>query len=375
MKKYRIATIVGTRPELIRLSLIIHKLDNHFEHYLIHTGQNYDYELNEIFFNDLNIKKPDYYLNANTNTLGEALGSIIEKSYHVLKDIEPDAILVLGDTNSSLSILPAKRLKIPIFHMEAGNRCFDFNVPEEINRKVADTLSDINLCYTENSRRYLLAEGHRGDRLYVTGSPMFEVLEFHKSNIEQSAILEKLGLEKNKYFVVSLHREENVDFEDCLAEFMNAIELIGDKYDMEIIFSTHPRTRNRINNFNIQPSNKVKLLKPLGFFDYIKLQKNAFCVLSDSGTISEESNILNFKAVSLRNSTERPEALEAGSIILGGKTSSTILNALELTIDRSDLNQQIRPDEYFTNNTSDIVLGIIQSWIEGINRLTWQKKY
>lgn len=375
MKKYRIATIVGTRPELIRLSLLIQKLDNNFDHYLIHTGQNYDYELNEIFFQDLNIKKPDHYLNANTETLGDALGSIIEKSYKILNEVKPDAVLVLGDTNSSLSILPAKRLKIPIFHMEAGNRCFDFNVPEEINRKVADTLSDINLCYTENSRRYLLAEGHRGDRLYVTGSPMYEVLKFHKSGIEQSSILEKLDLKKSEYFVVSLHREENVDSKDSLCAFINAIELIGEKYDKEIIFSTHPRTRDRINKFNIEHSNRIKLLKPLGFFDYVNLQKNALCVLSDSGTISEESKILNFKAISLRNSTERPEALEAGSIILGGKTPSTILNALEITLNRMDRDQQTRPNEYFISNTSDIVLGIIQSWIEGINRLTWQKKY
>jgi len=375
MKKYRIATIVGTRPELIRLSLLIQKLDNDFDHDLIHTGQNYDYELNEIFFQDLNIRKPDHYLNANTETLGDALGSIIEKSYKILNEVKPDALLVLGDTNSSLSILPAKRLKIPIFHMEAGNRCFDFNVPEEINRKVADTLSDINLCYTENSRRYLLAEGHRGDRLYVTGSPMYEVLKFHKSSIEQSSILEKLDLKKSEYFVVSLHREENVDSKDSLCAFVNAIELIGEKYDKKIIFSTHPRTRDRINKFNIETSKRIKLLKPLGFFDYVNLQKNALCVLSDSGTISEESKILNFKAISLRNSTERPEALEAGSIILGGKTSSTILNALEITLNRLDQEQQARPDEYFISNTSDIVLGIIQSWIEGINRLTWQKKY
>ena len=310
MNKLKVVTVLGTRPEIIRLSVIIKKFDQFFDHTLVHTGQNYDYTLNEIFFEELEIRKPDFFLEVVGQDLGETMGNILSKSYEVLNKIKPDALLVLGDTNSSLSVLPAKRLKIPIFHMESGNRCFDQNVPEEINRKVADHLADINLTYTENSRRYLLTEGFRKDHVFCTGSPLNEVLSYFSASIEKSKILKQLNLTPRGYIVASIHREENLDIEDNFQQIINALNSISKNYNKPILFSTHPRTRNKLNSTKIN-SDSIQFLKPLGFFDYVKLQTNAFVTLSDSGTISEESAMMNFPAVSVRTSTERPEAIDS----------------------------------------------------------------
>ena len=370
--KKKVVTILGTRPEIIRLSLIINKLDIIYDHVLVHTGQNYDFELNEVFFKDLNIRKPDLFLNVSSNTLGETLGNIIANSFNTLKEINPDCLLVLGDTNSSLAIISAKRLKIPIFHMEAGNRCFDFNVPEEINRKIADHTSDINLCYAENSRRNLIREGFPENRIFVTGSPMFEVLNFYKKNIESSKILNFYNLSVNDYIVVSLHREENVDNKESLIRFIDSINTIKNFSEKKIIFSVHPRTRKKLEEFQINLEGDIIWCKPLGFFDYVNLQKNSYCVLSDSGTISEESTILDFPAVSLRDSTERPEANDAGSIVLGGKTVESIIQSLNIAISfRKSENKY--PFEYFVNNCTERVVKIIQSYTDIVNKDVWKK--
>ena len=317
MEKLKVMVVVGTRPEIIRLSEVIKAIDKYFNLVLVHTGQNYDYTLNEIFFKEFGLKNPDYYLSSPGKNLGETVGNIISKTYDVIAKEKPDALLVLGDTNSCLAAYSAKRLKVPIFHMEAGNRCFDFNVPEEINRRVVDHLSDVNLAYTENARRYLINEGIKNDFLYVTGSPMKEVLYKNMPSIDKSNILEKLGLEEKKYFVVSAHREENIDIEANFKSLMNSLNKVAEKYQLPIIFSTHPRTAKRIKESKIKLNPLIKNIEPLGFFDYVNLQKHAFCVLSDSGTIPEESDILNFPGISLRTSTERPEALDAGSIVCG----------------------------------------------------------
>jgi UDP-N-acetylglucosamine 2-epimerase (non-hydrolysing) len=322
MKKLKLATILGTRPEIIRLAECIKKSDTYFDHILIHTGQNYDYELNEIFFEDLGLRKPDYFLNVAGGHLGETIGNVIAKSYEVLSKEKPDALLVLGDTNSVLSTIAAKRLKIPIFHMEAGNRCFDQNVPEEINRKISDHISDINLTYTENSRRYLLSEG---------GSPLKEVLHVHSGKINSSKVLEQLQLTRQKYIVVSSHREENVDIDANFIALTNALNKVAEKYQLPVIFSTHPRTKKRIESQKIAFHPLIQNVAPLGFFDYVQLQQNAFIVLSDSGTISEESAMMKFPAVSIRTSTERPEAVDAGTIILGGIKEDEIINSIEIT--------------------------------------------
>ncbi|MGL5903833.1 MAG: non-hydrolyzing UDP-N-acetylglucosamine 2-epimerase, partial [Cetobacterium sp.] len=299
MKKLKVMTIVGTRPEIIRLSEIMKKADKYFEHILVHTGQNWDYTLNQVFFDDLGLREPNYYLNAVGNHLGETIGNVIAKSYEILQKEKPDALLLLGDTNSALSAIAAKRLKVPIFHMEAGNRCFDQNVPEEINRKIVDHISDINLPYTENSRRYLLAEGFRKDHVFVTGSPMTEVIEKNITKIENSDILSKLRLEEKKYILLSTHREENVDSEESFNNLVESINAVAETYNMPIVFSTHPRTQKRIEERDIKFNSLVQILKPFGFFDYCNLQKNSFCVLSDSGTISEESTIMRFPAISI----------------------------------------------------------------------------
>ena len=372
MKKLKVATILGTRPEIIRLSECIKKCDDYFEHILIHTGQNYDYELNEIFFQDLEIRKPDFFLNVAGNHLGETIGNVIAKSYEILAQEMPDAILVLGDTNSVLSTIAAKRLKIPIFHMEAGNRCFDQNVPEEINRKISDHISDINLVYTENSRRYLLSEGFRKDHVFITGSPLFEILAKHESKIQQSNVVEKLNLKKGNYIVVSAHREENIDLDANFTTLVAALNAVATKYMMPIIFSTHPRTKNRIEKEKIVFHPLIQNVVPLGFFDYVNLQQNAFIVLSDSGTISEEAAMMKFPAISIRTSTERPEAVDFGTIVLGGITEKEILNAITITKGLFDENIRI-PLEYQIENTSDRVVKVIQSYTAIVNRVIWNK--
>ncbi len=372
MKKLKVATIVGTRPEIIRLAECIKKCDQFFEHILIHTGQNYDYELNEIFFEDLELRKPNYFLDVAGNHLGETIGNVIAKSYAVLAAELPDALLVLGDTNSVLCTIAAKRLKIPIFHMEAGNRCFDQNVPEEINRKISDHISDINLTYTEHSRRYLLSEGFRKDHVFLTGSPLREVLTKYEEKINASDVLNKLGLQSGNFIVVSAHREENIDLKNHFDILVNSLNIVAEKYLMPVIFSTHPRTQKRIIEKDIQFHSLVSNISPLGFFDYVKLQQHSYIVLSDSGTISEESAMMNFPAVSIRTSTERPEAIDAGSIVLGGISEDQILQAIELVKGTHDVKPEL-PWEYNISNTSDRVVRVIQSYTSIINRVTWNK--
>jgi UDP-N-acetylglucosamine 2-epimerase (non-hydrolysing) len=373
MNKLKLATVIGTRPEIIRLAEIIKLADNNFEHVLIHTGQNYDYTLNEIFFEDLRLRKPDYFLNVAGKHLGETIGNVISKSYEVLSEEKPDALLVLGDTNSVLCTIAAKRLKIPIFHMEAGNRCFDQNVPEEINRKISDHISDINLTYTEHSRRYLLSEGFRKDHVFVIGSPLFEVLSKQKNKISSSNVLNEQNLQKNKYFVVSAHREENIDIKENFIGLMESLNKVADKYKLPIIFSAHPRTKKRINELDVAFNPLIKLVSPLGFFDYVFLQQNALCVLSDSGTISEESAMMNFSAISIRTSTERPEAIDFGSIILGGISENDIFNAIETClITNLDTSFGI-PNEYKVTDVSKRVVRVIQSYTSIINRVIWNK--
>lgn len=373
MAKLKLATVVGTRPEIIRLSEIIKKADILFNHILIHTGQNYDYTLNEIFFSDLELRQPNYFLSVAGQHIGETIGNVISKSYEILSKENPDALLVLGDTNSVLCTIAAKRLKIPIFHMEAGNRCFDQNVPEEINRKISDHISDINLAYTEHSRRYLLSEGFRKDHVFVTGSPLREVLEIYRSNIENSNVINDLGLEKDRYFVVSVHREENIDLGDNFIRLVEALNTVAEMYQMQIVFSTHPRTKKRIDEKGIIFHSNIRILQPFGFFDYLQLQMNAFCVLSDSGTISEESTMMGFPAVSIRTSTERPEAIDAGTIVLGGIDKESILNSIRLCKSTFSLENQKIPWEYMILDTSNRVMRIIQSYTSIINRETWNK--
>lgn len=373
MNKIKLITVLGTRPEIIRLAEIIKLADNFFDHVLVHTGQNYDYTLNEIFFKDLGLRKPDFFLNIAGRHLGESIGNIITRSYDVFTKEMPDALLVLGDTNSVLCTIAAKRLKIPIFHMESGNRCFDQNVPEEINRKISDHISDINLTYTEHSRRYLLAEGFRKDHVFVTGSPLFEVLMKNIKNIEKSDVLKKLKLIKNKYIVVSAHREENIDLKDNFLILADALNKVAEKYKMPIIFSTHPRTQKQIDGLKIKFNKLIINMPSFGFFDYIFLQKNSFCVLSDSGTISEESAMMGFAAVSIRTSTERPEAVDVGTIILGGIDSKSILNALEIVTKTHNPKSVKVPSEYKVEDVSNRIIRVIQSYTSIVNRVIWNK--
>ena len=374
MSKLKLMTVLGTRPEIIRLAQIIKTADRVFEHCLVHTGQNYDYNLNEIFFENLGLRKPDYFLNVAGENLGKTIGNIISNSYNIFLKEKPDALLVLGDTNSVLCTISDKRLKIPIFHMESGNRCFDQNVPEEINRKISDHISDINLAYTEHSRRYLLSEGFRKDHVFVTGSPLFEVLKENKISINNSKILKKLNLKSKKYFVVSAHREENIDIDDNFLNLSIALNAIAETYELPIIFSTHPRTKKQINIKNIKFHPLISNIEPLGFFDYVHLQKNSYCVLSDSGTISEESAMMKFSAVSIRTSTERPEAIDVGSIVLGGIKKDEILNAIEVCTKSSNLDNLILPNEYLVNDVSNRVIRVIQSYTSIVNKVTWNKK-
>jgi len=372
--KLKVMTIVGTRPEIIRLAEVIKAFDKYFNHILVHTGQNWDYELNQIFFKELELRKPDYYLDSAGKHLGETIGNIILKSYEVLSSEKPDALLILGDTNSALSAISAKRLKIPIFHMEAGNRCFDENLPEEINRRIVDHISDVNLPYTEHARRYLLAEGIRKEYIYVTGSPLTEILYKYKVNIENSNILNELSLEKNKYFIVSVHREENIDNEKFFLSIMSSINKIVETYKMPVVYSTHPRSKKFIIERKFEFHSLVKSLKPFGFFDYNKLQIDAYCTLSDSGTVLEEASILGFPAVSIRTSTERPEALDKGNVILGGVEQKDILQSIELAKAIWDSGSRPIPvTDYKDTNVSIKIIKIMQSYIKIVDKVIWRK--
>lgn len=359
--KLKVLTVIGTRPEIIRLSRVMSLLDEHVNHIIAHTGQNYDYELNEIFFKDLELRKPDFFLNVDVSSLEASVGDIIRKSGELLRSEKPDALLVLGDTNSCLSAYMAKRLHIPIFHMEAGNRCFDFNVPEEINRRVIDHIADFNLVYTEHARRHLISEGLPHRRIYLTGSPMFEVLNYYKSKIEASTIADTLKLEKKKYFVVSTHREENVDNPENLRRILVILNSLAGDYQLPVIVSTHPRTRKRMEALDASKMDPlIQFLKPFGFTDYVNLQMNALCTVSDSGTISEESAMLDFAAISLRNSMERPEAQDAGTIMLTGFEPELVLGAIRLAIQEHIISRsrQISAD-YQVPDTSWRVLKLL----------------
>lgn len=372
--KYTVVTIMGTRPEIIRLSETIKACDQYFNHILVHTGQNYDYELNQIFFEDLKLRAPDYYLESAGEHLGETIGNVISKSYKLLSELKPDALLILGDTNSALASISAKRLKIPVFHMEAGNRCWDWNVPEMVNRTIVDHIADINMPYTENSRRYLLSEGIDGKTIFVTGSPMHEVITKNIERIKNSDVLNRLNLEKEKFIIVSAHREENIDIEENFIELVNSINVIAEKYQIPVIYSTHPRTRKIIEKRKVSFNPLVQNIKPLGFLDYVKLQANALLVLSDSGTLTEESAILGFSGVLIRTSTERPEGLDAGTIIVGGIKSKDVLAASELAIKISQERPISKlPIDYETADVSTRVVKIIQSYVHIVNKTTWLK--
>lgn len=374
MEKLKLMTIIGTRPEIIRLSAVIKCADKYFNQILVHTGQNWDYTLNQVFFEDLGLREPNYYLNSAGKDLGETMGNIIAKSYEVMQKEKPDAVLLLGDTNSALSAISAKRLKIPIFHMEAGNRCWDWNVSEMINRKIVDHISDINLPYTEHSRRYLLSEGIDGKTIFVTGSPMREVLRDHEEQIEKSDVLERLHLEKNRYILLSAHREENIDNEENFMSLMNAVNNIAEKYQMPVIYSTHPRSQKYIDKRNFKFHPLVQNLKPFGFMDYNKLQKNAYCVLSDSGTLSEESAMIGFAGVLIRTSTERPEVLDKGTVVIGGITDKTVEQALELAVSMRDNNEEVvMAEDYADTNVSVKVVKLIQSYTDIVNKTVWGK--
>ncbi len=372
-KKIRVVTIIGTRPEIIRLSEVIKALDKdeEIEHLLVHTGQNYDYELNQVFFEDLDLRAPDYYLNCAGKDLGETIGNAISKSYDLLRELQPDAVLILGDTNSALCAISAKRLKLPIFHMEAGNRCGDWNVPETINRKIVDHISDINLPYTNHAYANLMKEGIEPEYTFVTGSPMLEVLNAQNEKIEKSDVLSRLGLTKGEYIVVSSHREENIDIEKNFNQLMPAINEIAEKYQVPVIFSTHPRTKKRLeaNHFTMHPL--VRNLKPLGFLDYVKLQENAKFVLSDSGTLTEESAMRHFPAVLIRTSTERPEGVEVNSIVVSGITKDGIINAIEKEL--KQYQTAGTPENYDVLDVSKRVLKIIKEKIAVVNKEIWKK--
>lgn len=374
MKRLKVITVVGTRPEIIRLSRVIAKLDEHCEHVLVHTGQNYDFELNQVFFDDLGVRKPDYFLSAAGKNAAETIGQVIIKVDQVLEEIEPDAMLVLGDTNSCLSAIPAKRRKVPIFHMEAGNRCFDMRVPEEINRRIVDHTSDINLTYSSIARDYLLAEGLPADRVIKTGSPMFEVLTHYMPQIEQSDVLNRLNLQKGQFFVVSAHREENVDSPKHLAKLAETLNVVADHYGLPVIVSTHPRTRNRIEAQGIEFHSNIQLLKPLGFHDYNHLQKYAKAVLSDSGTINEESSIMNFPALNVREAHERPEGMEEASVMMVGLGVERVMQALQILESQPSGDTRLLRQvyDYSMPNVSDKVVRIIHSYTDYIKRVVWK---
>lgn len=369
----KIMTVVGTRPEIIRLSEVIRKCDQYFHNLLVHTGQNWDYTLNEIFFSEMRIRKPDYCLSCAGTHLGETIGNIIARTYELMLKEKPSALLILGDTNSTLCAIGAKRLKIPIFHMEAGNRCFDLNVPEEINRKLIDHISDVNLAYTEHSRRYLLAEGFRKDHIIVTGSPLKEVLVKSADRIHQSTVLTRLDLTKDRFVVLSVHREENVDSKSSFTEIVDTINSVADEFDLPLVFSTHPRTLKRIGENNIVFHEKVRNIKPLGFYDYNKLQSEAFCTLSDSGTLSEESAILGFPAVLMRTSTERLEAVEKGTIVVAGLKREIVISGIRMAREMMSSTKNNIPNDYLDGNVSDKVVKIILGYYGRVNRFIWYK--
>ena len=373
--KLRLMTIVGTRPEIIKMSAIIKKCDQYFEHILVHTGQNYDYTLNEVFFKELGLREPDYYLGVVGDNIGQTMGNVIAKSYELMADVKPDAIIVLGDTNSCLSVLSAKRLKIPVFHMEAGNRCKDENLPEEVIRRIVDVTSDVNLCYSENARKYILDSGVKPEYTFVVGSPMAEVLECNIDNIESSNILNELGLETGKYILLSAHREENIDIENNFFSLMNAVNKMAETYDMPILYSCHPRSKKYIELRKFEFDRRVIQHQPLGFFDYNKLQQNAFCVVSDSGTVPEESAYFKFPAVSVRTSTERPEAMENAVFTVGSITVEQVLQAVDLAVNmHKNGDDAIKVSAYSDNNVSVKVVKIIQSYTGIINRMVWKKE-
>jgi len=374
--KSKIMTIVGTRPEIIKLSRIINELDKYADHILVHTGQNYDYELNEIFFKDLKIRRPNHFLNAAGKTVAETISKIILESDKILEKEKPDAVLLYGDTNSCLSVISAKRKQIPIFHMEAGNRCFDQRVPEEINRKIVDHLSDINMPLTEHARNYLLAEGIDSDRIIKTGSCMKEILNYYKEEISKSKVINTLNLKSKKYFLVSAHREENVDYNNNLEALLNSLNSIAEKYNIPVIVSTHPRTKDRLKKFDkkIKMNSLIKFIKPLGFFDYIKLQSSSYCVISDSGTITEESSILKFPAIMIRQAHERPEGMDEGTLIMSGLKKDRIIESIDIVTklyDDGKIPNII--DDYNVDNVSQKVVKIIFSYIDYVNRNVWKK--
>ncbi|BCK05790.1 TPA: non-hydrolyzing UDP-N-acetylglucosamine 2-epimerase [Vibrio cholerae] len=375
MKKLKVMSVVGTRPEIIRLSRVLAKLDEHCEHILVHTGQNYDFELNEVFFNDLGVRKPDYFLSAAGKNAAETIGQVIIKVDQVLEDIQPEAMLVLGDTNSCISAIPAKRRKVPIFHMEAGNRCFDQRVPEETNRRIVDHTADINLTYSTIARDYLLAEGLPADRVIKTGSPMFEVLSYYMPQIDGSDVLARLGLQKGQFFVVSAHREENVDSPKQLAKLAETLNTVAQHYNLPVIVSTHPRTRNRIEAQGLEFHPNIQLLKPLGFHDYNHLQKNAKVVLSDSGTINEESSIMNFPALNMREAHERPEGMEEASVMMVGLGVERVMQALQILELQPSGNERLLRQvyDYSMPNVSDKVVRIIHSYTDYVKRVVWKE--
>ena len=375
MSKLKLMTIVGTRPEIIKMSAIIKKCDTYFDHVLVHTGQNYDYQLNEVFFKDLGLRTPDYYLGVVGENIGQTMGNVIAKSYELMVQVKPDAIIVLGDTNSCLCVISAKRLKIPVFHMEAGNRCKDENLPEEVIRRIVDVTSDINLCYSEHARRYILDSGVKPEYTFVVGSPMAEVLGNCIEEINNSDVLERLGLEKKKYILLSAHREENIDIEANFFSLMNAVNALAEKYDMPILYSCHPRSKKYIEQRGFVFDKRVIQHQPLGYFDYNKLQQNAFCVVSDSGTVPEEGAYFKFPAVSIRTSTERPEAMDEGVFTIGSITTEQVLQAVEMATsmyENGDLAGTVGC--YSDDNVSTKIVKIVQSYVGIINKMVWRKE-
>ena len=372
----KVMTIVGTRPELIKMSRVIAEFDRHTQHVLVHTGQNSDYELNQVFFDDLEIRKPDYFLEVGGYNAAQTIARVIEKADEVLASEQPDAVMLYGDTNSCLAVIAAKRRKVPVFHMEAGNRCFDQRVPEELNRKVLDHLSDINLVLTEHARRYLIAEGIRPETIFKTGSHMREVLDYYMSKIQASDVLKRLQLEPGRYFIVSAHREENVDSEENLRDLLNTLNALADTYDVPVIISTHPRTRKRLDALSVvEPVARVEFMKPFGFCDYIRLQMESLCVISDSGTITEEASLLNLPAITIRNTNERPEGMDAGTLIMAGLKKDRVLNAVRVTVAQyNEKNHVARSVQDYKNpSVSKQVLRIVESYTDYINRTVWSK--